>query len=102
MAIFNDELLQKLHFLARLRYQAATSQAMVKELNRMTDWLQELQEVDVTGVEPLYALTQEHNKLRDDIPVAPLSVEQLLRNAPARSSHYFRMPTVKKHDQTTT
>ncbi|MEM7362294.1 MAG: Asp-tRNA(Asn)/Glu-tRNA(Gln) amidotransferase subunit GatC [Bacteroidota bacterium] len=96
MREINDELMDKLLYMARLELSQQARVTMAEELNNMTRWLQKLGEVDVRGIEPLTSINVESNRLREDVPMPPLAVSKVLANAPDRSSHYFRTPTVKK------
>ena len=96
MKEINDELMDKLLYMARLELSEEARVGMREELNKMTRWLQKLGEVDVRGVEPLTTMNMETNRLREDVPMPPLPISKVFRNAPDRSSHYFRTPTVKK------
>ena len=94
MKEINDALMDKLLHMARLEFSEKAREEMKKELNKMTEWLQKLREVNIDGVTPLSTMTKEANKLREDLPQPPLAAEEVLSNAPERSSHYFRTPVV--------
>lgn len=96
MKEINDELMDKLLHMARLEFSQEVRLEMKEELNKMTEWLKKLTEIDTEGIEPMTTMTTETNRLREDIPQAPLSSEQVLSNAPDRSSHYFRTLSVNK------
>lgn len=94
MKEINDVLLDKLLAMARLELSKEGREEMKEELNKMAEWLQKLGEVDTDKVVPLTTMAREVNRLREDIAEGPLATEQLLSNAPDRSSHYFRTPVV--------
>lgn len=96
MKVIQDELMDKLLHMARIELSREAREEMKKELNKMTVWFQQLNEVDVEGVLPLTTMSMETNRLREDVPSPPLPASRVLQNAPDRSSHYFRTPTVKK------
>ena len=96
MTEITDQLMDKLLYMARLEMSPAAREQMKKELNTMVNWLHQLRELDTNDITPLTTMSRETNKLREDIPVPPLSAEQALHNAPDRSSHYFRTPAVKE------
>jgi aspartyl-tRNA(Asn)/glutamyl-tRNA(Gln) amidotransferase subunit C len=54
-----------------------------------------LQSIDTTNVEPTgHAVEGVDTVLRDDIPAASLSVDEVLANAPRREGDYFRVQAV--------
>ena len=96
MKVINDALMNKLLYMARIELSSEARAEMEQELDKMTVWLQQLSEVNVDGLSPLTTMSTESNRLRDDVPQPPLPASSVLYNAPDRSSHYFRTPTVKK------
>ncbi len=85
--------------LARIRLDEREIAAMVPELNGIFAWVQQLAEVDVTGVEPMTAVIPNHLRLRDDVIDAdPLTGggkrDAVLANAPAAEHGFFGVPKV--------
>ena len=80
--------------LARLEFDEAHEQQMLSDLNKILDWVEQLRELDTTGVAPLVHLSQEINVLRDDEARNTVSHQDGLRNAPRKDSDYFRVPKV--------
>ena len=73
--------------------------AMVPELNQILGWVEQLGEVDVTGIEPMTAVIENTLRLRDDVVNAdPLTGggirESVLANAPAAEHGFFGVPKV--------
>lgn len=90
----NKELIDKLAHLSRLEFTQEEAQVMAGDLNRIIDWMQQLNEVDTEGVAPLIHISQETNVLRADVTEAPLPHDRALLNAPKKDSNYFRVPKV--------
>lgn len=89
----------KIASLARLKVSDADFAAMVPELNAILGWVEQLGEVDVTGVEPMTAVIENHLRLRDDVIDAdPLTGggirDKVLANAPAAEHGFFGVPKV--------
>ncbi|MFC3173159.1 Asp-tRNA(Asn)/Glu-tRNA(Gln) amidotransferase subunit GatC [Novosphingobium bradum] len=89
----------KIASLARLKVTEADLAAMVPELNGILAWVEQLGEVDVTGVEPMTAVIPNHLRLRDDVANAdPLTGggirDAVLANAPAAEHGFFGVPKV--------
>ena len=89
----------KIASLARIRMDEAALDRMVPELNQILDWVEQLGEVDVTGVEPMTAVIPQPLRLRDDVIDAdPLTGggvrDRVLANAPAAEHGFFGVPKV--------
>lgn len=85
--------------LARIKVSEAELEAMVPELNGILAWVEQLGEVDVTGIEPMTAVIENCLRLRDDVIGAdPLTAggrrDAVLANAPAAEHGFFGVPKV--------
>ena len=63
---------------------------------KMIGFIDKLQELDTTGVEPLMHMSEEVNVLREDVPGNMLKQEEALKNAPHHNNQYFMVPKVIK------
>jgi aspartyl-tRNA(Asn)/glutamyl-tRNA(Gln) amidotransferase subunit C len=90
----DDEMIDKLAFLARLEYKNDEKGAILKDLERILDFVGQLNEVDTSGVEPLVYLSDRMNNMRADKVVATITHEEALKNAPDADSDYFKIPKV--------
>ncbi len=93
------ETVAKIASLARIRMDEPALDRMVPELNAILDWVEQLGEVDTSGVEPMTAVIANHQRLRDDVIDAdPLTGggirEAVLANAPAAEHGFFGVPKV--------
>lgn len=89
----------KIASLARLKVSEAELAAMVPELNGILAWVEQLGEVDVTGVEPMTAVIENRLRLRDDVINADPATgggirDAVLANAPAAEHGFFGVPKV--------
>jgi aspartyl-tRNA(Asn)/glutamyl-tRNA(Gln) amidotransferase subunit C len=89
----------KIAALARIKVSETELAAMVPELNGILAWVEQLGEVDVTGIEPMTAVIENRLRLREDVINAdPLSGgdrrDSVLANAPAREHGFFGVPKV--------
>ena len=80
--------------LARIKVSEAELEAMVPELNGILAWVEQLAEVDVTGVEPMTAVIENHLRLRDDVVTDGGIRDAVLANAPAAEHGFFGVPKV--------
>ena len=72
----------------------AKRESMLTGMQRVINFVEKLNEVDTTGVEPLIFLTEETDVLREDIAASTTTQEEALRNAPVKDSDYFKVPRV--------
>ena len=89
----------KIAALARIKVSDGEVEAMVPELNQILEWVEQLGEVDVAGVEPMTAVIPNTLRLRDDVVDAdPLTGggirDKVLANAPAAEHGFFGVPKV--------
>ncbi|KPL69627.1 MAG: asparaginyl/glutamyl-tRNA amidotransferase subunit C [Sphingomonadales bacterium 63-6] len=89
----------KIASLARLRMSDEELDRMVPEFNNILAWVEQLGEVDVTGIEPMTAVIPNSLRLRDDVVDAdPLTGggkrDAVLANAPAAEHGFFGVPKV--------
>jgi aspartyl-tRNA(Asn)/glutamyl-tRNA(Gln) amidotransferase subunit C len=80
--------------LARIAVTDGEVEALVPELNNILGWIEQLQEVDVTGVEPMTAVIPNHLRLRADIVTDGGIREAVLKNAPVAEHGFFAVPKV--------
>ncbi len=80
--------------LARLEFEAAAKDEIVKDLNRMLAFVDKLNELNTDAVEPLIYMTEERNVLREDEVKQTLTQQEALKNAPKKDSDYFKVSKV--------
>ena len=80
--------------LARIAVSDVEVEAFAPELNNILGWVEQLQEVDVSGGEPMTAVIPNHLRLRDDVVTDGGIREEVLANAPAAEHGFFAVPKV--------
>lgn len=83
--------------LANLRLSDREVQKMSHDLGQILTYIEELNELDTTSVEPMAQVlhnADETSTLREDVPHTPLSNRQALANAPSSAAGYFKVPKV--------
>ncbi|MCB2048302.1 MAG: Asp-tRNA(Asn)/Glu-tRNA(Gln) amidotransferase subunit GatC [Novosphingobium sp.] len=95
----DTETVARIAALARIKLGEGELEAMVPELNGILAWVEQLGEVDVTGIEPMTAVIPNTLRLRDDVIDAdPLTGggkrDDVLANAPAAEHGFFGVPKV--------
>lgn len=78
--------------LARLRLTDEEELSMADQLSKILDYIEQLNELDTTGVEPMSHVLDLVNATREDVVEQRITHEEALRNAPAADSDYFRVP----------
>ena len=80
--------------LARIKVPEAELDALAGELSKILTWVERLNEIDVTGVEPMTAVTHVRPPLRDDVVNDGRIQEKILANAPETTNGFFVVPKV--------
>lgn len=80
--------------LARLEFDEVGKAEILNDMNRMLAFVDKLNEMDTTDVEPLIYMTDERNVMREDEPKQTLTQKEALKNAPKKDSDYFKVPKV--------
>lgn len=93
MALTLDEV-RHVARLARLRLTEAELEAMREQLSSILDYVDMLQEVDVTGVPPTAQVTDVVNVVRPDEVRPSLPLEEALAEAPRREGNFFKVKPV--------
>ena len=84
----------KIAKLSRIKIDQKDSDKISSELNSVLNWINELNEVDTEGIEPLSSVTgHKLPKRKDDVSDGDY-VEKILKNAPEKSSGFFVVPKV--------
>jgi aspartyl-tRNA(Asn)/glutamyl-tRNA(Gln) amidotransferase subunit C len=85
---------RRIAHLARIAVAEEEVDHLAGELNAILAFVEQLAEVDVTGVEPMTSVTPMAMKQRDDVVTDGGIADDIVRNAPATQDHYFVVPKV--------
>jgi aspartyl-tRNA(Asn)/glutamyl-tRNA(Gln) amidotransferase subunit C len=81
--------------LARLRLSPEEEARLAGELSAILDYVRQLEELDVSGVEPMtHALAAGETPFREDEVLPGLPPDEALANAPARAGNCFQVPRI--------
>ena len=80
--------------LARLALEEERVEPMMKELNQIFAWVEQLQEVDVAGVAPMTSVVEQRLKWREDKVTDGGDANAITANAPLSEDHFFVVPKV--------
>jgi aspartyl-tRNA(Asn)/glutamyl-tRNA(Gln) amidotransferase subunit C len=92
----NDELINNLAHLARLEFNVDEKEEIKNDLQKMIAFIEKLNELDTTGVEPLLHMSENVNVLREDEVKQTITREEALRSAPLHDDQFFKVPKVIK------
>ena len=93
MAI-DKETARRVAHLARIEVTEARLAPLAEDLSRILAFMEQLEEVDVDGVEPMTSVTPMALPLRDDAITAGGIQDQVLANAPETREGFFAVPKV--------
>ncbi len=80
--------------LARLKLDEGEVEPLAGELNHILGWIEQLGEVDVSGVEPMTAVMPIALRWRDDVVSDGEQAAKVLANAPDARHGFFAVPKV--------
>ena len=93
----DDATVRRVAALARIRLEESDLPRVRGELNAILGWIEQLQEVDTEGVEPMAGGAPEGPQpmpMRQDVVTEGGIAGQILANAPDREGDYFAVPKV--------
>ena len=93
MAIDN-ETVKRVAYLSRLRIDDNKIEATEKEVNKILQWVEQLNEVDTQNIEPLISVNEGNISCREDIVTANNLSKEVLANAKQVKYDYFTVPKV--------
>jgi aspartyl-tRNA(Asn)/glutamyl-tRNA(Gln) amidotransferase subunit C len=94
----DKETVRKVARLARLAEPEERLEALTAELNGILKWIEQLNEVDVAGVEPMTSTVDMKLPMREDVlqsgPTGGGQPDRIVANAPRTEDHFFVVPKV--------
>lgn len=85
---------RKVARLARIAEPEERIESLAQELTGILDWIEQLKEVDVEGVEPMTSAVAATLPMRDDVVTDGGVPDRVLSNAPKRVGDFFVVPKV--------
>ncbi len=80
--------------LARIRVEEDALPALAEEFNTILGFIEQLNEVDIDGVEPMTSVTPQRLKRRADVVTDGNQQDKVLSNAPDAREGFFAVPKV--------
>lgn len=85
---------EKIAQLAKLKLSEEEKVKLQKDMNQVLGYIEQLNELDLTDVEPLENINETENVMREDEVNPWLTTEEALKNAPAKTQKFFKVPKV--------
>jgi aspartyl-tRNA(Asn)/glutamyl-tRNA(Gln) amidotransferase subunit C len=90
----DKETVEKVAHLARLELAEDEKETMIADMNKILGFMDKLNEIDTSGIEPLVYMTNEINTTREDVIKQEVTHEEALLNAPKHDKDYFLVAKV--------
>lgn len=90
----DTETVRRIAFLSRLKVEDDKIAATEAEFNKILNWVEQLNEVNTDGVEPLVSVNETNLTLREDEVTDGNKSAAILANAPQKEYGYFVVPKV--------
>lgn len=90
--IISDETIEYVGILAQLELDEEEKEQAKKDMGRMLDYIDKLNELDVSKVEPMSHIFPVHNVFREDVVTNEDDRENMLCNAPEQKDGQYKVP----------
>ncbi|MCB9032711.1 MAG: Asp-tRNA(Asn)/Glu-tRNA(Gln) amidotransferase subunit GatC [Chitinophagales bacterium] len=94
--IVDDALIEKLSNLNKLEFNADEKELIKEDLTKILNFMEQLNELDTEGVEPLKYINEDVNVFREDVVKYYITKQEALENAPIKDSDYIKVPKFVK------
>ncbi|MGN0142597.1 MAG: Asp-tRNA(Asn)/Glu-tRNA(Gln) amidotransferase subunit GatC [Roseburia sp.] len=90
--VISDETIEYVGILAKLELSEEEKEQAKKDMGAMLDYIDKLNELDTTGVEPMSHVFPVNNVFREDVVTNGDGSEDTLANAPLKKDGGFKVP----------
>ena len=90
----NKATVKKISKLARIASNEQFEESMIKDLNSILKFVEQLNELDIKNIEPLSSVVEQKLFQREDIVKTMNEKEDILKNSPDKNENYFVVPKV--------
>ena len=90
--IISDETIEYVGILAKLELSPEEKEQAKKDMGEMLDYIDKLNELDTSGVEPMSHVFPVQNVFREDVVVNGDNSEDMLKNAPEMKDNSYQVP----------
>ena len=90
----NKEAVKKISKLSRIASNDKFETSMIKDLNTILKFVDQLNEIDTKDIEPLASVVEQKLFQREDVVKKMNEKEEILKNSPNKNENYFVVPKV--------
>lgn len=90
----DNKTVDNIAYLSRLEFEKVAKEEIINDMSRMLEFIDKLNELDTSDVDPLIYMVDETNILREDNSEQTINQKEALKNAPKKDSDYFKVPKV--------
>lgn len=90
--IISDETIEYVGILSKLELSEEEKEQAKKDMGSMLDYIDKLNELDTTGIEPMSHVFLVQNVFREDVVTNGDESEKTLKNAPGEKDNMFMVP----------
>jgi len=92
--IIDKQTIEKVANLARIEVEDKDIDTLIGDMSKILTFMEKLNELDTTGVEPLVYMNHEENIWREDVVRQEISTEEGLKNAAVHNERFFMVPKI--------
>ena len=90
----DEKTVRRIARLARIKITDQEAKSLEGELSGILNWVEQLDEIDTSDVEPMTRVVAQELKKRKDVVDDGDIADQVVKNAPMVDDHYFVVPKV--------
>lgn len=90
----DEKTVRRIARLARIKITDEEAKSLEGELSGILNWVEQLDEIDTSDVEPMTRVVAQELKKREDRVTDGEIADQIVKNAPMVDDHYFVVPKV--------
>ncbi|MBB2148759.1 Asp-tRNA(Asn)/Glu-tRNA(Gln) amidotransferase subunit GatC [Pedobacter gandavensis] len=90
----DKETIYKVADLARIAIEEKEVDSLMGDMNKILTFMEQLNELDTSGVAPLVYMNEEENVWREDVVKQEISVADGLKNAAKHNENFFMVPKI--------
>jgi aspartyl-tRNA(Asn)/glutamyl-tRNA(Gln) amidotransferase subunit C len=92
--IIDKQTITKVANLARIEIKESKTAGLIADMNKILTFMEKLNELDTTGVEPLIYMNTDENIWREDVVNQELTVDEGIKNAAVHNERFFLVPKI--------
>ena len=90
----NKETVKKISKLSRIASNEQFEDSMIKDLNSILTFVEQLNELNIKNIEPLSSVVEQKLFQREDVVKIMNEKKDVLKNSPHKNENYFVVPKV--------